>query len=169
MCGFSLQAHRQGQACNSSKAQRKAGLGQAKPGFFVCAFGPRGNTVSYWTSPSFPPSLASRGGVLRVQSHLCLLKMDFLPGFFSPTLRPISSRAFSSSSCCWMWPSSLPSCFPRDSEPAAGLRRSFSLMTYEGQGERIQREPSSNPASQAPREKFRHYARFFVSNKYPSE
>lgn len=61
--------------------------------------------------------------------HLRLPKMDFLLGFFSPTLSPMSRRAFSSSSCCWMVPSDLFSSFPRASAPAAGFRRSFSLIT----------------------------------------
>lgn len=64
--------------------------------------------------------------------HLRLPKIDFLLGFFSPTLSPMRSRAFSSSSCCWMVPSDLFSSFPRASAPAAGFRRSFSLITCPG-------------------------------------
>lgn len=74
-----------------------------------------------------PQSLPGLPGAAAL--HLRLPKMDFLLGFFSPTLSPMSSRAFSSSSCCWMGPSDLFSSFPRASAPAAGFRRSFSLIT----------------------------------------
>lgn len=82
-----------------------------------------------------PPS---RPWVLRVHStlqplgsphHLRRPKMDFLPGFLSPTLRPMRSRAFSSSCCC-MFRSHFVSSFPRTSDPVAGFSLSFSLITW---------------------------------------
>lgn len=57
--------------------------------------------------------------------------MLFLLELLSPVLRPISSRAFSSSSCCCRPLSDFPSdALPRRSDPEDGLRRSFSFIIF---------------------------------------
>lgn len=63
--------------------------------------------------------------------HLRRLKMLFLLELLSALLRPMRSRAFSSSSCCWRPLSDFPSDdFPLRSEPEAGFRRSFSFIIW---------------------------------------
>lgn len=65
------------------------------------------------------------------QLHLRRLKMLFLLELLSPVLRPIRSRAFSSSSCCCRPLSDFASdALPRRSEPEDGFRRSFSFIIY---------------------------------------
>lgn len=64
--------------------------------------------------------------------HLRRLKMLFLLELLSAVLRPMSSRAFSSSSCCCRLLSDFPSSdLLRRSEAEAGFRRSFSFIIYQ--------------------------------------
>lgn len=61
--------------------------------------------------------------------HLRRLKMLFLLELLSAVLRPMSSRAFSSSSCCCRLLSDFPSSdLLRRSETEAGFSRSFSFI-----------------------------------------
>lgn len=63
--------------------------------------------------------------------YLRRLKMLFLLEFLSAVLKPMRSRAFSSSSCCCrLFSDFLSGTLPRSSVPAAGFRRSFSFIIY---------------------------------------
>lgn len=91
----------------------------------------------FWPLAQFFPEHCVEGVFLCSQAAQCLcfhfrrLKMLFLLEVLSTLLRPMRSRAFSSSSCCCRLLSDFPSeTFPRTSEPGAGFRRSFSLIIW---------------------------------------
>lgn len=82
------------------------------------------------TSGSLGRKLRQERGV-SVVFHLRRLKMLFLLELLSAELRPMRSRAFSSSSCCCWLVSDFPSdAFPRRSTTDAGFRRSFSFIIW---------------------------------------
>lgn len=79
----------------------------------------------------FFPAAAVDDYPLNSRRHLCRLNILFLPELLSAVLRPMRSRAFSSSSCCCRLLSAFPSdAFPLKSEPEAGFRRSFSFIIW---------------------------------------
>lgn len=80
--------------------------------------------------------------------HLRRLKMLFLLELLSAVLRPMSSRAFSSSSCCCRLLSDFPSNdLLRRSEAEAGFRRSFSFIIYQIRKKKTKLVMSSSSAT----------------------
>lgn len=96
--------------------------------------------------------------------HLRLLKMDFLPGFLSPTLRPIRSRAFSSSCCC-MFRSDFVSSFPRTSDPVAGFNLNFSLITWQVERSKRKGKNISGKAKQFKLNQFKNLLNLHAKHK----